>query len=501
MGAGHVKVTSRSLTGSAFIVCLSAMTWACAAGTAPPAPLPQPVPQPAEPPAVPAPVPEPIVPPPEEPPRAQARRADCALIPEPGESVGTVGLAEPIDPANAMHPSNASERLLFRHVYETLVRVDCEERAAPGLAASWRLDADGRTWFVTIRDDARFSDGAAVTAAGVKAGWVRDGSGDELRPQVSRFIESVVVAGDKELAIALRGQRYDAPLALAHPDLVIARRVPDSPWPVGTRPVGVVSERDAVVVTSLDQPSSIRFVIAPGDPRNLLDRGVDLLMTRDPATLDYAATLPQYRSVALEWQRTHVLLTPGRARGARMLSEDARRALADDAVRGEALGAAGPFWWQELADCNADAPQPLDQSFRPSGRVVFDAADGVARDLAERLVGLVSASGPGAVAILDALIPDRPRRTYQRATGLTGEPLALARRRGTDAGYIVALDRRPSDPCRDLRVLMEGARWLDPETIVPLVDTRRQAIVRRGRSGVTKEGDGGLFLAGADDPR
>jgi hypothetical protein len=138
---------------------------------------------------------------------------------------------------------------------------------------------------------------------------------------------------------------------------------------------------------------------------------------------------------------------------------------------------------------------------RPSGRVVYDASDGAARDLAERLVGLVNASGPGTLAILDALIPDRPRRTYQRATGLTGEPLALARRRGTDAAYVVALDRHPLDPCRDVQVVMEGARWLDPQTIVPLVDTRLQAIVRRGRSRVTKEFDGGLLLAGAEDPR
>jgi hypothetical protein len=98
-------------------------------------------------------------------------------------------------------------------------------------------------------------------------------------------------------------------------------------------------------------------------------------------------------------------------------------------------------------------------------------------------------------------LPDRPRRTFQRATGLTGEPLALTRRRGTDASYVVALDLRPLDPCRDVQVLMEGARWLDPATIVPLIDTRLQAIVRRGKSGVTKEWDGGLLLAGASGQR
>jgi hypothetical protein len=45
-------------------------------------------------------------------------------------------------------------------------------------------------------------------------------------------------------------------------------------------------------------------------------------------------------------------------------------------------------------------------------------------------------------------------------------------------------------------MMVEGARWLDPETIVPLVDTRLRAIVRRERSGAEVEWDGGLLIAG-----
>jgi hypothetical protein len=495
-----MMVMSRSVAAIALIVSAGMVTWSCGARNAPPATLPEPVP-PVESPPAPAPVPEPIPAVPVEPRRPEARAADCALIPEPGESIATVGLAERVDAANALHPTNDSERLLSRQVYETLVRVDCDGRVVPGLASSWRPGADGRTWLVTIRDDARFSDGAPVSAADVRAGWTRHGSQDEPRLQVGRLVESVIALGEKELAITLRGKQQVAPLALAHPDLAIGKRVPDSPWPIGTRPLRVTSDRDGVVVSRTDRPSSIRFLVGRADPRDLLDKEVDLLLTRDPATLEYAATLLQFQSVPLEWQRTHVLLTPGRARDARSLSDDARRAIADDAVRGEATGATGPFWWHELTDCNVPAPWMPDQSVRPSGRVVYDASDGAARDLAERLVGLVNGSGASAAAILDALVPDRPRRSYQRATGLTGEGLALARRRGTDAGYIVAVDRRPLDPCRDVQVLMEAARWLDPETIVPLVDTRLQAIVRRGRSGVHREWDGGLHLAGAHSAR
>jgi hypothetical protein len=240
--------------------------------------------------------------------------------------------------------------------------------------------------------------------------------------------------------------------------------------------------------------------MAPADPRDLLDKDVDLLLTRDPAVLDYAATLPQFQTVPLEWQRIHVLLAPGRSRAAPSLSADARRVLALDAVRGEARGAAGPFWWEMLQDCELAPAAPPDRStYTP--RIVYDASDGAARDLAERLVGLARASGTAATEFLGVLLPDRPRRTYQRAAGLTGEPLAIARRIGADAGYVMSVDRLPIDPCRDIQIVTDNARWVDPETIVPLVETRLRAIVRRGRSGITAEGDGGLLIAGASNRR
>jgi len=315
----------------------------------------------------------------------------------------------------------------------------------------------------------------------------------------------VTLVGDRALAITLQSQRVDVPLALAHPDLAIAKSVADSPWPLGTRSSRIATQgpapvaRGATVITvAREDLPAIRFLVAAGDTRDLLDQGVDLLLTRDPATLDYAATLPQFQSVPLAWQRTLVLLTPGRSRSAASLSENARQVLADDAVRGEARGARGPFWWQMMTDCEVTLSPPRDHSL-PTPRVVYDVSDGAARDLAERLVGVVRASGPAATAFLDALLPDRPRRTYQRVAGLTGEALARARWRGADAGYIMSVDSRPVGPCRDLQALMDSAPWLDPETIVPLIETRLQAIVRRGRSGLTAEWDGGLVIAGVND--
>jgi hypothetical protein len=82
---------------------------------------------------------------------------------------------------------------------------------------------------------------------------------------------------------------------------------------------------------------------------------------------------------------------------------------------------------------------------------------------------------------------------------LSGNALTQAIRLGGDAGYIVSVNSRPVDPCRDLRSLIGSAPWLDPEAIVPLVETRLHAVVRQGRSGVSAEWDGGLVLAGVKD--
>ena len=297
----------RRLAGG-FDICVQLAEHPCGIPVPPPpTPAPQ-TPSPGAPPSEPPPSPAATAPGP------ATTSLDCALIAEPGEPIATVALVDRVDPSNAPRPSNESEHLLFRQLYETLIRVDCKGRVRPGLAESWRLDADGRTWIVTLREHARFSDGTPVTSTDVRAGWMRDGAGDELLPHVSRLVQSVVPLDDRTVAIALRSPRVDMPLALAHTDLAIARPAAASRWPLGTRTDGAAPEPDApaaavdsVITVRRDNLPSLRFVVAPGDPRDLLDRGLDLLLTRDPAALDYAATLPHFQSVPLEWQRIHVL--------------------------------------------------------------------------------------------------------------------------------------------------------------------------------------------------
>jgi len=500
----------RSVAPLVLAVC-TAVTAACASREAPPERPVPPAVAPTDAPPAPAPAPE-LPPRPELPPvvtaPAPATPVACPLVPDPGLPIATVALADPVDPTRAPRPGNASERLLFRQLYETLVGVDCEGRVVPALAGAWRAGEDGRAWIVSLREQARFADGTFVTAGAVLASWsLPDGGG--LQEAVRRLIVDVTVLDGRRLAVVPRGPAGEAPLVLAHTDLAVASSRADSAWPLGTRSVRAVIEpplasvpgSQMVVVRDArgmaNQPGAIpdvRFLLAPRrDGRDLLDQGVDLLVTRDPATLDYAAALLRFRRVLLPWRRTHVLLAPGRRPGMAPPTFESRQALADDAVRGEARGAEGPFWWEEPG-CATGRPIGTRLRAPSSRRIVYDETDGVARDLAERLVGLARAAGSSSGAVLDGLPLGQPEPV--RAVGLGGEVLAAAIRGGADAGYVLPLERRPLDRCAALEGLAAAAPWLLPETVVPLVDTRLQAIVGRDRSGATVEWDGTLVLVG-----
>ena len=229
--------------------------------------------------------------------------ANCTVIAGPGAPITTVAIGEAVDPAHAPRPTNDGERLVFRQIYETLVRADCEGHVGPGLAIAWRLDADPRTWTLTLRDNARFSDGTPVTAAGVRASWSVDG-GRELRPDVRRLVESIVSIDDRTVSVKLRRQDTDAPIVLAHADLAIAKGGAGSSWPLGTRSDRAAPQRTAagapgaLLTIERENHPPIRFLAAQGDPRDVLDKGVDLLLTRDATALAYADTLPGFQSAS-----------------------------------------------------------------------------------------------------------------------------------------------------------------------------------------------------------
>src|SRR5258708_30287435 len=75
----------------------------------------------------------------------------------------TIGLSDAVDPRHAPLARNDAERIVFRHLYETPVRVDCDGHVRPELAAQWEKADGGRRWTFRLRGGAQCSDRAPLT--------------------------------------------------------------------------------------------------------------------------------------------------------------------------------------------------------------------------------------------------------------------------------------------------------------------------------------------------
>ena len=367
-----------------------------------------------------------------------------------------IALTQPVDPAHAPAPApapeNDAERLVFRQLYETLIRVDCLGRVLPGLAESWTRDDTGRRWTFTLRRDARFWDGAPVSARDVVAAWVsRD----------SALARAASVASDRTLTVTLIASADSTPLRFADPALAVAKAAPDRGWPIGTGPFWVTGQTTSAqsirATPTADDPQRRPIVFRPfpaAAARDALDERADVLVTDDPAVLDYAAARPEYVSVPLTWNRTYALLAPSGVRLTRGDLDDLRRAVHVDARAAEPCDVGA-----------GDGGTALDASL--PRRIVYRRDDRTACDLADRLVAR-ALLGRGTVAA--GLAPD-------------GFEASVARK--SDGVYVVSL-HGTAGRCR------AGEQGL---FLVPLVETRSHALVRRGLPRLAVDGDGTLRFA------
>src|SRR5439155_581463 len=143
-------------------------------------------------------------------------------------------------------------------------------------------------------------------------------------------------AAPDTLSVAVSGAVDPAPA------LAVAKRVPGIAWPIGTGAYwvsGATADLTAAPGGGARRPV-LRWRPAGGDQRDLLDAGVDLLVTDDPGAVAYAATRADFSSVPLPWDRTYVLLAPVPVRAPAPILED----LARHVVRVEARPASPPFW-------------------------------------------------------------------------------------------------------------------------------------------------------------
>ena len=79
------------------------------------------------------------------------------------------------------------------------------------------------------------------------------------------------------------------------------------------------------------------------------------------------------------------------------------------------------------------------------------------------------------------------------ARGLAADSFGVALRLETERGYVLGLPRPALIPC------LESAAWPPRATVVPLVDVRPYALLRRGAPALAVEWDAGVRPAEAGD--
>ncbi len=448
----------------------------------------------------------------------------CQILPSPALAHDTVTVALPgaLDLARAPHPGNDSERILFAHLYETLIALDCQGGVRPGLAESWSSRDGGRRWTFVLRAAATFWDGSPVTARRVADSWDNEVTSRAARAAGLQTTEAV---DQRQLVVYFDTARPDVPRSLADPAFAVALRESPFRWPLGTGPhrpdtanaIGPAAG-GAVTVAPLaaHRRPVIRFRPSTGDEidaRDLLEDGVDVLVTTDPAVIDYAANRSQLDDVPLPWHRTYLLLSTTRARelrGGHRVSPLSRRVvddLAGDAVRGDARGHRPPGWWDDLDACTD--PYRLLAGLPPiaSGadsedprRIVFDRRDTTARELTERIAAL-SAADPNRspeAASLAAAVPALRSGSAPRTEGLDAEGFAASLRDGNDFAYVLPVPTHVADPCLQVTLWVSEVEWSAQAGTslsslpLPLVDTRAHVIARPGRVGLTVDWSGTL---------
>jgi len=430
--------------------------------------------------------------------------SECEIASDPDEAADslTFALFDNVNPQFAPWARSRSEQLLFSHLYETLITVDCLGDVRPGLAETWKSRRDGRRWVFQLRKDARFWDGTEMTAKDVIDSWQQR----SVEPmKLYAMIDSATVTDDYVLQVDFAQRHRKVPLTLSAPALAVAKLSTESRWPVGSGPYQISSSRNFQVISEGSvfarpmfgaKEPVIRFVEnANYDARDLLEGMVDIIVTSDPAVIEYGSGREDLTTYPLPWNRTYVLLATSRVGALKngllpaTLTPDIRDALASDVVRNDARGHETPSWWDDVAGCmrasrDGGVAPSAGATLRP-GRVIYAASDPVARDLAERIVALAGdAEASSEAQIVAASVPGLASEA-PIAEGVSELELSRSLWSGSDFAYVVSIPSRPPDGCYGMRALLDRAPWVTgpdvdlSDSLIPLVDTRQHVIAER----------------------
>lgn len=109
-------------------------------------------------------------------------------------------------------------------IYEGLTAVDKDLRVTPGLAESWTVSQDGKTYVFKLRSGATFHNGAPVEAADVVASMKRVLSKDIASPLASRLAAVDTITATDAATVELKLKEPAAPLLTSLATIAVVPR-------------------------------------------------------------------------------------------------------------------------------------------------------------------------------------------------------------------------------------------------------------------------------------
>src|SRR5215471_2149688 len=117
-----------------------------------------------------------------------------------------------------------STQIVFGPVYEGLTSIDKDLRVVPGLAQSWQVSPDGKSYTFKLVNGATFHDGSPVDAADVVASLNRVLSKDIASPLASRLSALDKATAQDASTVVLALKEPSAPLLASLASIAIVPR-------------------------------------------------------------------------------------------------------------------------------------------------------------------------------------------------------------------------------------------------------------------------------------
>jgi peptide/nickel transport system substrate-binding protein len=157
---------------------------------------------------------------------------------QPKDRVVIGGSLEPpvLDPS--LNAASAIREITYQNIFESLGRIDADGKIVPGLADSWTISPDGKTYTFKLHAGVKFHNGEPMTAETVKFALDRLFAPDTKIPAKSLYaaIEKVEVVDPSTIKISLKAPDAFLLFNLSIADAAIVE--PKSAATNGTNPIG-----------------------------------------------------------------------------------------------------------------------------------------------------------------------------------------------------------------------------------------------------------------------